>query len=238
MAYPNSGSTVSQNRASTVTGLSSQIIIKVQDFTVGAIQELRINQNKPLKRYNEIGTDGVIEIVPASPAAVNITVSRVVFDGMSLPESFARAFMNIQAQRLPFNIDIFDMQGKIDTLSLGPGIGTGLAQGMSIDRGVRVDIPPLVKRLHNCWFTSLSTPIMANNFIITESAEIWSEYITTFIPAQDKSLRPAWPGQRANIDTIEKETDTSGRRGSYNENSFEQKSLKDAWGEVKKSVGR
>lgn len=237
MAYPNNGSTISQNRAGTITGLSSQIIIKVQDFTVGAIQELRINQNKPLKRYNEIGTDGVIEIVPASPATVNISVSRVVFDGMSLPEAFARAFMNIQAQRFPFNIDIYDMQGKIDTLNLGQGTGIRLAQGMTSDRGVKVDIPPLVKRLHNCWFTSLSTPIMANNFIITETAEVWAEYITTFSPAQTKSLRPAWPGQRANIDTIEKETDTTGRRGSYNEASLEQKSLKDAWGDVKKSIG-
>lgn len=116
MPYPNSGSSTSPNRGKTATGLSTQIIIKVQDYTVGAIQELRVNQNRTLRRFNEVGTDGVIEIIPTTPTAVNVTVSRIVFDGMNIPEAFGRAFMNIQAQRIPFNIDIFDMQHKVDTL--------------------------------------------------------------------------------------------------------------------------
>lgn len=209
MAYPNSNSTISPARTSTSVGLSTQIIIKVQDYTVGAIQELRINQTRALKRHNEIGTDGVVEIIPTSPTAVSVSVRRIVFDGMNLPEAFARAFINIQAQRIPFNIDIFDMQHKVKNLTF-PN-----------DQVVEVNLQPSVKRIHNCWFASLTTPYDAGNFIISESAEIQAEYITSFTPALNKSLRPAWPGQLANVDSIEKEIDVTGKRGSFSETSME-----------------
>lgn len=184
------------------TGLSTQVIIMVQNFPVGAIQSLTINQNRSYKRLNEIGTDGVVEIVPTTPTAVNVSIQRIVFDGMSLPESFGRVFSNIQAQRIPFGIDIYHTQGENEAFGTSPA---GL---------------PLVKRIHNCWFTRLSTPYNANNYIISESAEIWAEYITSFLPALSKSLRQPW-AEGAAADTIEREIDTTGRRASLDSISLE-----------------
>ena len=208
--YPQSGSLISSDSGAqtptlsggTHTGLSTQVIIMVQNFPVGAIQNLTINQNRSLKRLNEIGTDGVVEIVPTTPTAVNISIQRIAFDGMSLPEAFSRVFSNIQAQRIPFNIDIYQTQGENEAFGSSPA---GL---------------PLVRRIHNCWFSRLSIPYAANNYIISESAEIMAEYITNFLPAFSKSLRQPW-ANGANADTIEKEIDTTGRRASLDSISLE-----------------
>ena len=208
--YPQSGSLISADRGvstsgrtgGTHTGLSTQVIIMVGNFPVGAIQELVINQNRSFKRLNEIGTDGVVEIVPTTPTAVNVSVKRVYFDEMSLPEAFARVFSNLQAQRIPFNIDIYQTQGENEAFG-------DTAAGL-----------PLVKRIHNCWFNRLSTPYNANNYIISESAEIWAEYTTNFMPAFSKSLRQPWANGAA-ADSIEREVDTTGRRASLDAISLE-----------------
>lgn len=226
--YPQSGSLISADkgavdgtRSSGVhAGLSTQIIIKVQEFSVGAIQEITVNQNRTLKRYNEVGTDGVVEIIPTSPTAVNVSIRRIVFDGMSLPESFGRVFSNIQAQRIPFNIDLYQTQYAEDVFEATPGITTpNIDIGPSVRRRTGM---PLVKRIHNCWFARLSTPYNANNFIISETAEIQAEYITTFMPALSQSLRQPW-AQGAAVDTIEREIDTTGRRASLSSVSLEPK---------------
>jgi hypothetical protein len=210
MPYPASGSTVSNNRVRTATGLSTTIVVKVFNYTVGAIQQLTINQDRELKRYTEIGNDGVVEIIPSLPATVTINVNRLVFDGMSMTEAFARAFINIQSQRFPFNIDIYDFS---------------VAGELDIGGAQNVDRAPTIKRIQNCWFKSLSTPYNANNYLIAETAVLWAERITTFTPSLNNSihsqLSSAWGGKGADVDTIEKEFDTSGGRGSLGEPTLE-----------------
>lgn len=215
MLYPQSGSLIFGDRIGTHTGLSTHIIIKVQDYAIGAIQELQISQDKGLKRLSEVGTGGVVEIIPTTPTAISITVRRVVFDGMSIPESFGRAFMNIQAQRIPFNIDIYKTdQARTSESSEKSG------ENFILDMDAKLERPVTVQRIHNCWFKQMTTPYTSRDYIITENATIWAEYMTTFTPSMNRSLRPAWP-QRADIDTIEKEIDITGRRGSLSATSLE-----------------
>jgi hypothetical protein len=185
--YPTSGSLL-ENRIN--SGLSTQITIKVNSTTVGAIQRLSVTQNRELHRWEEIGTDGVVEVHPKGAAKVDLTVERIVFDGMRLPEAFARGFINLQSQRVPFDIHVID---KTEVQYTGDAI---------------------VHVFNNCWFRQYSPQFRAESFIISESAQIWCEYVTTTRNSVS-AVTGGYRGVGFEYDTIERATDTKGQRGRY-----------------------
>jgi len=138
----------------TSTGLSTQVIIKINGIAVGALQNLSVTQTRGLGRITEIGTDGNIEIVPNAATTFDLEVTRVVFDQLRLPEAFSRAFRFINAQRVPFDIEIFDIGNASD-----PESESGIA----------------VMKYVNCWFQRYTTPYTSDNYIISETATIWAE---------------------------------------------------------------
>ncbi len=139
----------------TRTGLSTQVLIYVNNEPVGAIQSFQITQNRPTKSVQEVGTDGIIEIVPSGATTYAISVNRVVFDGLSLPEAMSRSWVNIASQRIPFDIVIFDR-------FLG-----------SEDQEV------VVTTLHNCWFKSIGKQFQASDYVIAENASLECEFISS-----------------------------------------------------------
>lgn len=156
ITFPNTGSTITRGTSEspaagegrTSTGLSTQIIIKVKGVAVGALQKLSVSQGRNLYRVNEIGTDGCVEIVPKESTTFDLSADRIVFDNLRLPEAFSRSFRFINAQRIPFDIEIYDTSVA----------GT-----------------PVVMKYVNCWFTKYDTPYTSENYIITETAQIWAE---------------------------------------------------------------
>lgn len=184
-SYPNSGSFLTPEIHSS---LSTQITIKVDTTTVGAVQALTIQQSREMHTWEEIGTDGVIEIHPKGAAKISVQVQRVVFDGLRITEAFARGFVNIQAQRMPFNVEIID---RSDSVKIGDAV---------------------VHILNGCWFRNYSPTFSADNFVIKESADIACEYITTM-----RNALSAVQGGRRGIafdsDTVERNTDVKGIRG-------------------------
>ena len=165
--FPNTGTLVGGHAASGSdqhnainSTLSTQIIIKVDDTPIGALQRLAVSQNRPLQRIQEIGTDGVVEIVPIGATTFELTADRIVFDQLRLPEAFKRGFRFINAQRLPFDILVIDFSATDPDADVD---GTG----------------HVAMTYRNCWFTRYDTPYAADNYIITETASIWCE--TAFI---------------------------------------------------------
>jgi hypothetical protein len=191
---PNTGTELGQGR--TNSGLSTQIIIKINGIAVGALQNLTVNQNRPLKRVDEIGTDGNIEIVPTGSTTYDLTATRIVFDQMRLPEAFSRGFRFIAAQRIPFDIEI------IDLTSVGkPGTPPSDAGGI------------VVMTYKNCWFSKYSTPYTAADYLISETADIWAE--TAYVSA-GAPLASIERDSKTETDAegIESSVNTGGRRGA------------------------
>jgi len=207
--YPNTGSLLAQPASGstnfTNSGLSTQIIIRVNNQPVGALQTLTANQSRNIQRITEIGTDGVIEAVPNKATEYELDATRIVFDNLRLPEAFSRAFRFIGAQRLPFDIDIYDISNT------APNIVNAVNAGDN-SSGI------VVMTYKNCWFTNYSTPYQATDYIITETAKIIAE--TAFIPfpfgglsSDSMGLR----GLRAQTDrptNVESSTNAGGRRGA------------------------
>ena len=184
--YPATGSTLTSNIS---TGLSTQIVIKVGSDTVGAVQTLNVNQTRNLIRVVEIGLDGTLEIVPQQRAEVTINVTRVVFDRLRLSEAFARGFVNIKSQRLPFDVLI-------------------------IDRTLGSDNNAVTHTYTNCWFQNYTTPYNADNYIISETGMIWAEDVSSRFGASGNAAQGGARDMKPQIETIERAADRGERRGT------------------------
>lgn len=189
-SYPRTGSILN---STTHTSLSSQIIVLVNNEPVGAIQEFSVSQSKPLKRIKEIGTDGTIEIVPTSSADVSLSITRIAFDGLSLPEGFSRGFRNIQAQRIPFDIIVIDQFS-----------GTG--------------DDAIITTFHNCWFASLDKSYRAEDYIVSENCRVDVEYVSETRGGEAVALSQGVGGGRQiagiQFDSVESAADSGSRRGA------------------------
>jgi len=189
MAYPRTGTLLQRPQINAT--LSTQLVIKVGRITVGAIQRLQITQRREHQVWEEIGTDGIVEIHPKGAAKISLSVERVVFDNLRLTESFGRGFVNIQSQRFPFDIEVID-------LSLSDEIGND----------------SILHVFHNCWFSEYSPTISADSFVISERANILCERVTSSqnsISMVNGGLR----GISVEYDTMERATDTIGRPGRF-----------------------
>lgn len=198
-SFPNTGSAVGVFQPN--TGLSTQIIVKVSGVPVGALQNLTVNQTRPLDRIKEIGTDGCIEIVPNGITTFELTASRIVFDQVRLPEAFLRGFRFINAQRLPFDIEILDLSGVKN-----PG------EDISSDNSI------VTMTYKNCWFSAYSTPYTVDNYVITETATIQCETAFLSQPPGEYDIPNSGGlrGLEAQTDTmtIERVVNHGQRRGS------------------------
>jgi hypothetical protein len=192
--YPNTGTIFdnTDNGSKTRTGRSTQIVVYVEGEPVGAIQSFNESQNRSVKPISEVGTDGVIELVPNQPAKISLTINRIVFDGLSLPEAFSRGYRNIHAQRIPFDIVVIDK-------FTGDG-----------DNAV-------VTTYHNCFFTQLGKNYTVNDYTIQESASVTAEFMSStraggpVADSQGVSGAREIPGRQT--DSVEQSADTGVRRG-------------------------
>lgn len=169
--------TGSRSGSSQQTGLSTQILIKIDNQTVGAVQQLRADQRRPLRKIQEIGTDGVIEITPQSATEFSVTVSRIYFDKKNLPMAFNRGFINIQSQRRPFDIFIYDLHGADPENSV--------AEDGDLAEGATAGI--LTTIYENCWFSSYNTSYQATDYVIMEDAVIEAEFAHSFRDSPGRS---------------------------------------------------
>lgn len=191
MAYPRTQSILDTRIK---TGLSTQITIKVENTTVGAIQQLTINQAREMNVFEEIGTEGVVEICPKGAAKISLTVDRIVFDGLRLPEALARGFVNLQAQRFPFDIHLVDTALGNDQLAVTTVI-------------------------HGCWINDYSPTYKADSFIVSERASLKAERITI----SQAGHSAVWGGLRGiafDYDTVERSTDVNGKIGRLDSAGF------------------
>ena len=194
MSYPQSGSQINSEIHS---GLSTQILIKVGSVTVGAIQEFTVNQAREILRWEETGTNGIVDSHPKSATKIDISVNRIIFDQMRLFEAFGRGFINLQAQRFPFEIDIIDNMTGNDNLAI-------------------------VHTYHNCWFNSYSTSYHSDNYLIIETAKIFCDYVTSI---QNGASVPngGIRGIPVEYDIIERNTDALGNRGYFDSTGLNSK---------------
>lgn len=192
---PNTQSTLSYGSGAnkTSTAISTNILIMVGNTPVGAVQELSINESRPIKMIDEVGTDGHIDSVPTGSSNFSGSCNRIRFDRLRIAEAFGRGFTHIQSQAYPFDIVIIDKQ-KSDTAN---------------------QVSTVIK---NVWIKSISYGYNTDNWIITDKMDWEAETIYSVLTS-GSGVPVAQGGERGipfmSLD-IERKTDTgfNGRRGS------------------------
>lgn len=183
------GSTLS---SSISTGLSTQVVVMVGAEVVGAIQNFGENVSRPTRRLGEVGSDGTLEIVPNGLATISLTVNRIYFDGLSLPEAMSRGFKHIHAQRFPFDIVVIDTHA-------GDGDNA------------------IITTYSGCWFKSLNRSYTIGDFVIAEDGQIEVEAVSStrggapIIESQGAGGGRQIAGSQ--LDDIEAAADSGQRRG-------------------------
>lgn len=154
-----SNTSTAANPSKIQAGLSTLIEVSVGDEKVGAIQSLAFSETRTLERIQEVGTDGIVEVVPVAAAFVELTAERLVFERLRLPEAFARGFQHIQSQAIPFDITITHYNNYPNA-----------SVADNKDR-------KMVYK--NCWLQAYGGTYRSGAYLITETATIWAERATT-----------------------------------------------------------
>jgi hypothetical protein len=190
--YPQTGSNIygPGGRNRTGVGLSTQVLIKVGNTPVGAIQTLSVREQRTITMVDEVGTDGHIDSAPTKSTDISGTCRRVRFDRLRASEAFGRDFLHVHSQRIPFDIEIYDFWGG-DVNS------------------------PIVTKIKNVWISNISYDYQVDNWLIFDSMEWVAEAIQSSIKGNQPA---ATGGERGGaimqLNSVEQAADVGRTRGT------------------------
>lgn len=173
----------------TNVALSTWIIIQVNGNPVGAIQNMTINETRDITMVDEVGTDGHIDSAPTKSTNIEGTCTRIRYNLMRITSAFGRDFIHNSAQRLPFDIQVFDNWN-------GAGANS------------------LITTIENVWIASLGYSYKQDGWLIVDDMKWKAERIYSTMnngPASTSGNR----GFPLQIDAIEQQADT-GLTGALN----------------------
>ena len=151
---PNTNSTLTfpngTNRTS--VSLSTNIIMLVNNTAVGAVQELSINETRPIKMIDEVGTDGHVDSCPTASTNITGSCQRIRYDRLTVTQAFSRGFLHASAQVYPFDLVILDKQTS--------------------DKATQIST--IIK---NIWIMKLSHAYRASDWLITDTMDWEAEFI-------------------------------------------------------------
>lgn len=171
----------------TRVALSTQVIIKVGNMPVGAIQNLSVSEDRQITMIDELGYDGHIDSAPTRSANVSGSCKRIRFDKMRATEAFGRNFLHVHSQRIPFDISIYDFW-RSDNNSSDTAVTT----------------------IKNVWIKSLNYDYQSNDWLVFDSMNWEAETIFTTRPLSLKSGR----GDDLETNSIEISSDIGKSRGA------------------------
>jgi hypothetical protein len=165
LEFPSSSgtSTTNINGNKTSTALATNIIIKVDEVPVGAVQTLQIQETRGIRMIDEVGTDGHIDSAPNTSTKITGTCTRIRFDRLRIAAAFNRSFMHASSQIYPFDIHIIDTQKR------------------NKDSYITTVI-------RNVWINNISYTYDASNWIITDSMGFEAETIFSMISGNKSSV--------------------------------------------------
>lgn len=192
-AYPNTGSNLTADGGLNRTGtaVSTNIIIKVKGNEVGAIQTISFKEARKIATIDEVGTDGHIDSVPSASTDITGSCTRIRFDNLRIAPAFSRGFIHASAQRIPFDIEIYDIFAGTDPANT------------------------LITVVKNVWLQNINVSYKATDFVISEDMDWVAETIYSHLGANNAV--PGVAGTRDitfNANPFERSADKGDRRGA------------------------
>jgi hypothetical protein len=190
-AYPQTQSNIygPGGRNRTGVGLSTQVLIKVGNTPVGAIQTLSVREARQITMVDEVGTDGHIDSAPTKSTDISGTCRRVRFDRLRASEAFGRDFLHVHSQRIPFDIEIYDFWGGNTTT-------------------------PIITKIKNVWINNISYDYQVDNWLIFDTMEWMAEAIQSSINDNFAATGGERGAAIMQLNSVEREADRGRTRGT------------------------
>jgi len=185
--YPQTGSGLTDN--TTRTSLSTMIVVKVGDLTVGAIQSISVNEQRSIEMIDELGTDGHIDSCPNKSTEISGDCKVVRFNRKRATEAFGRGFLHAKSQRVPFDIEIIDIM-----------------DGDTVDKAI-------VTTIKNVWIEKVSYSYSSDNWVIVDDISWKAEDICSKVGGKP-AARGGLNNQQVYYDAYELAADVGNRKGS------------------------
>lgn len=175
--------------------ISTNIKIKIGQWTIGYIRNITETQARPANAQYEIGTVGPIDIVPAQPAAITLSCTKIAVYGGNLINVIANAINSAKTEAgaiapapgltsgetvKALEYWLGEKQGKTADL-------TKVFSLADIPVGFVVEIdeifPPtpenvMITQYMNCWIVRYTRPIIASgDLLVAETADINAQYV-------------------------------------------------------------
>lgn len=188
---PNTGSITQRpdGNDATFTQLSTNIVIRVGATAIGAIQNIDFTEQRTITMIDEVGTDGHIDSSPTKSTDITGTCNRIRFDRVRMTEAFSRGFLHVHAQRIPFDIDIYDIAN-----------GDGSTA--------------IITTVKNVWIGTISFSLQANNWLITERMDFQAEGIYSTLNGGNAATGGLFGSNIMQLNSIERAADMGKRLGS------------------------
>jgi hypothetical protein len=179
--------------------LSPNIKLKVGTNVIGYIQNIIETQNRPANATYEVGSLGPVELIPAQPAPVTMSLTKMAVYGRNLVNALLR-----YAEAVVSSPEVISGGGGLSSVSKASI--TSWAKGFLAEKGIDsfsgihtlADAPCgfdivveetspdgtlMTTTFHDCYITNYSRPIAAaGNLTIAETATVtsrWVEYQVT-----------------------------------------------------------
>lgn len=184
--------TDAQGNNRTGTHLSTNIVIKVDNYIVGAVQKLTITEQRTIEMIDEVGTDGHIDSAPVKSTDISGSCDRIRFNRQRIADSFGRGFVHAHAQRIPFDIEIHDFFHDADRNN------------------------SIITVLKNVWIENINYSYGVDSWIISESMSFKAEAIKSILNNNNVVSGAVDNGQEGTIilNQYEQEADRGLYRGA------------------------
>lgn len=186
---------ITGSRAVTNAVISPNVELMIGSFPIGYARRATETQSRPVNPVYEIGSVGVIEMVPGQPAPVTLALEKVAIYGATLVGIIAKAIDSgdLAGVSAAAGLSLDDTKSAL-RIWVERRLGAGKSLG---DVSTLADMPvgfqcrlneqhPLddtkvfISTYHNCWITRYTRPIVASgDLMVVEAMDISAQRVST-----------------------------------------------------------
>ena len=182
---------VTGTRAVTNAVISPSVELKIGDFLIGYARRCTETQARPVNPLYEIGTVGIVEMVPGQPVPVTLAMEHIEIYGATFVNIIAKAVNsnNLSGISTAAGLSLDQTKAALTLWLNKRGITYGqifaLAdfpvgfQMNASEQHPTDDTKKLISIYNNCWVTRYSRPIVSTgDLLIVEAADISAKSVS------------------------------------------------------------
>lgn len=186
---------ITGSRAVTNAVISPNVELTIGNFIIGYARRVTETQSRPVNPLYEVGTVGVIEMIPGQPAPVALSLEKVAIYGATMVGIVAKAIAsgNLAGVSAAAGLSLDDTKTALQIwVQKRLGAGRTMADISSLadmpigfqcqmnEQHPLDDTKLFITTYSNCWITRYTRPVVSTGDLLTiEAMDISAQRVTT-----------------------------------------------------------